>query len=71
MGALLYALCFEGGEEVVRELESLAFETAEPGFIFFAGGEMEWRGKFVGMQELRCSGHVPHERRSIRRCNQV
>ena len=52
-------------------LESLAFGISEPGFIFFVGGEMEWRGKFVGMQELRCSGHVPHERRSIRRCNQV
>jgi hypothetical protein len=60
----------EGGD-VEGNLESLAFGISEPGFIFFVGGEMEWRGKFVGMQELRCSGHVPHERRSIRRCNQV
>jgi len=30
----LATLATREGEEVVRELESLAFETAEPGFIF-------------------------------------
>ena len=49
---------------MVRELESLAFGISEPGF-FLLGGEMGGGRKFVGMQDLRCSGHVPHEHPSI------
>jgi hypothetical protein len=36
---------------VVRELESLAFEKTSQA-LFFVGGEMQWRGIFVGMQGL-------------------
>jgi len=47
MGALLYALCFDGeGEEVDKRLESLELKKMRAGFLFFWVGTAKNKCQF-------------------------